>query len=211
VDTELGTLGTLDALRSLPLEHALRHTAVGVAACDRDGHLTLVTPVLQQILGRRFTPVPEEQYTIAFDMIDDRGLPLPIEQIPLVRARHGEVVRDELVLVRRPDGTIVHLRCNASPMEDDNADVTGAIVFVQDVTAEVAARQLATDERRLLLERVHHEIRTPLTTLLGYAEMLHESTAEMPYQVQFALEAIDRAGDRLRNLLAELGESVDDG
>jgi hypothetical protein len=40
--------------------------------------------------------------------------------------------------------------------------------------------------------------------------MLHESEAEMPYQVQFALEAIDRAGDRLRDLLAELGESVDD-
>jgi signal transduction histidine kinase len=106
---------------------------------------------------------------------------------------------------------VVHLRCNASPMEDDSADIAGAIVFVQDVTAEVAARQLATDERRLLLERVHHEIRTPLTTLLGYAEMLHESTAEMPYQVQFALEAIDRAGDRLRDLLAELGTESGSG
>lgn len=205
MDTDLGTL---DALRSLPLEHALRHTAVGVAACDRDGRLTLVTPVLQEILGRGFTPVTEDDYTITFDMIDDCGLPLPTERIPLVRARHGEVVRDELVVVRRPDGTEVHLRCNASPMEDDRGEVSGAIVFVQDVTAEVLNRQQASDERRLLLERVHHEIRTPLTTLLGYAELLRETDAELPYRVQIALDAIDRAGDRLRGLLAELGESV---
>ena len=204
-------LGTLDALRSLPLAHALRHTAVGVAACDRDGRLTLVTPVLQEILGRSFVPVTEDEYTITFDMIDDCGLPLPTERIPLVRARHGEVVRDELVVVRRPDGTVVHLRCNASPMEDDSAELSGALVFVQDVTAEVAHRQRASDERRLLLERVHHEIRTPLTTLLGHAEMLHEANAELlPYRVQIALQAIDRAGERLRALLAELGESVDD-
>jgi signal transduction histidine kinase len=201
-------LGTVDALRSLPLERALQHTAVGLAACDRDGRLTLLTPVLQEILGRGFLPVSEAEYSISFDLIDECGEPLPTERNPLVRARLGEIVRDELVRSRRPDGTLLHLRCNAAPIEDEWGGITGAIVFVQDVSAEFADRQRATDERRRLLERVHHEIRTPLTTLLGHAEMLLESDTVMSYRVQIALQAIDRSSGRLRALLSELDESV---
>lgn len=200
-------LGTIESLGSQPLERALQNTAVGLAACDSEGRLTLLTPVLQEIVGHGFEPVVEQDYTATFDLVDEVGEPLAVDRIPLVRARRGEHVRDELVTARRPDGVTVHLRCNAAPLEDEWGDITGAVVLVQDVTAELAAREQAADERRQILERVNHEIRTPLSTLLGHLELLEDAAVPLPPRVETSLRAIGRAGDRLRDLLAELDES----
>lgn len=199
----------LRIVESLPqaLERALQHTAVGLAACDAEGRLTLLTPVLQEILGHEFEPVDEQAYTATFDLVDDHGEPLAVERIPLVRARRGEFVRDELVTARRPDGVLVRLRCNAAPLEDEWGEITGAVVLCQDVTAELAARAQAADERRQILEKVNHEIRTPLSTLLGHLELLEDADARLPYRIEISLQAIGRAGDRLRDLLAELDDS----
>ena len=40
---------------------------------------------------------------------------------------------------RRADGALVHLKCNAVPLRDDEGADIGAIALVQDVTAETQA------------------------------------------------------------------------
>jgi len=67
---------------------------------------------------------------------------------------------------------------------------------------------LTAGDRRQMLERVNHEIRTPLTSLLGHVEMLEENSSDLPFRVEISLHAISRAGDRLRDLLARLDETV---
>jgi signal transduction histidine kinase len=64
------------------------------------------------------------------------------------------------------------------------------------------------EQRRQMLEQVQHEIRTPLTSLLGHLELLEEADVELPYRLEISLHAVSRAGERLRQLLAELDESV---
>lgn len=205
----MDSLGTMANLRELPWERALQYTDVGLAACDAEGRLTLLSPVLQRILGHDFEPFREELFAETFELSDLTGTqPLSVEQIPLVRARRGEFVRDELLTARRPDGRLVHLRCNAAPLEDELGHVSGAVVWVQDVTGEFEARHHADDVRRLLLERVHHEIRTPLASLLGHVELLEDADVELPYRIDLSVRAIKRAGDRLNDLLAELEETV---
>ena len=99
-------LGTVDGLRALPLERALQYTSVGMAACDAEGRLTVLSPVLQQILGHDFAPVTEDEYAGAGTLVDEHGRPLPLDALPLVRARRGEFVRDELLIARRADGRL---------------------------------------------------------------------------------------------------------
>lgn len=102
-------------------------------------------------------------------MTHDGRSPLPVEDIPLVRARHGEVVRDALVVARPPAGCLIYLCCNASPLTDTEGRITGAIVLLQDVTGERAALERQVDLRDRLLETINHHLRTPVTSLLGNA------------------------------------------
>ena len=147
------SLGTVDLIRTLPLERALQQAAVGLAACDAEGGLTYLSPVLQEILGHGFAPVTEDEYTRAFDLVDEHGEPLPVERIPLARARRrGEVVRDELLTSRRPDGELVLLQCSALPLGDERGGIAGAVVLVQDLSAsrpEIPLEAISKSSARL--------------------------------------------------------------
>ena len=115
-----GTLGSLDSLKGVPLHLALEYTGVGLVACDGSGMLTLISPTLQELFDMEYEPLSEPFYVERFHLFRADGeTALPTDEVPLVRARRGEFVRDALVTTRRSDGTLVHLKCNAVPLRDD--------------------------------------------------------------------------------------------
>jgi PAS domain S-box-containing protein len=205
-----GTLGSLDSLKGVPLHLALDNTGVGLIACDASGRLTLISPVLQELFDMEFEPVTEPRYVQRFHLLKDDGKTvLPLDEVPLVRARRGEFVRDALVTTCRADGSVVHLRCNAVPLRDDRGRDNGAIALVQDVTAETEAARHAEALRQRLLETINHEFRTPLAALLGHVELIHDQRdrlEELDPELARWLAAIERAGWRLRDLVEEVSE-----
>lgn len=52
-----------------------------------------------------------------------------------------------------------------------------------------------------LADTINHEFRTPLATLLGHLELMHDYADQLPEDVQLSLLAMSRAGDRLRELV----------
>lgn len=118
-------------------------------------------------------------------------------------------MKDALISSRTPSGSLIHLRCNASPLLDRDGQVSGAIVLVQDVTAEQAALTRQGDLRDRLLETVNHHLRTPVTNLLGYAEILEEEKQQLPAQCRRAVDAVLRASHELSSLLATVSDLVD--
>jgi PAS domain S-box-containing protein len=209
-----GTLGSLDSLKGVPLHLALDNTGVGLIACDAAGMLTLISPALQELLGAEYEPVSEPLYVQRFHLFRADGeTPLPLDEVPLVRARRGEFVRDAQVTTRRADGTVVHLRCNAVPLRDDAGRDNGAISLVQDVTAETEAARRAREIQRRLVETINHEFRTPLAALLGHVELIHDHRRrryDLDEDLANWLDAIERAGWRLRDLVEEVSGLVGD-
>lgn len=71
------------------------------------------------------------------------------------------------------------------------------------------------EARARLVATLDHEFRTPLAALLGNVELVHEHRDRIEAldpQLAKSLDAIERAGWRLRDLCAELVELVrDDG
>lgn len=61
----------------------------------------------------------------------------------------------------------------ASPVRDDGGLVAGAIVLLLDVTEQQQAEQV----RREFTANVSHELKTPLTSISGFAEMLQNGMA----------------------------------
>lgn len=207
-----GTLGSLDSLKGVPLHLALEYTGVGLVACDGSGMLTLISPALQELFDMEYEPLSEPFYVERFRLFRSDGeTTLPTDEMPLVQARRGEFVRDALVTTRRSDGTLVHLKCNAVPLRDDQGSDVGAIALVQDVTAETQAALRAEALQRRLIETINHEFRTPLAALLGHVELIHDHRdrrEDLDPELAGWLDAIERSGWRLRDLVKEVAELV---
>ena len=59
----------------------------------------------------------------------DGTTPAALEDLPLWKAvRRGETVDGQEMVLRKPSGDLVHVLCNAGPIRDKDANVTGGIV-----------------------------------------------------------------------------------
>jgi PAS domain S-box-containing protein len=205
-------LGSLDSLKGVPLHLALEYTGVGLVACDVAGKLTLISPPLQELFEMTYEPLSDPVYVDQIPLFRSDGeTELPHDEVPLVRARRGEFVRDVVFSTRRADGSLVHLKCNAVPLHDDDGTDAGAIALVQDVTAETDAALRAEAMRQRLVETINHEFRTPLAALLGHIELIHDHRDrrdDLDPELADWLDAIERSGWRLRDLLEDLAELV---
>lgn len=197
-------------LEQLESSTLLAQTGLLVAASDAAGRIALLSPGMQELFELPFEPVPEIEISARFRLFaEDGSTPLPTEDVPLVRARRGEVVRDALVVSRARVGSLLYLRCNASPLIGADGRLNGAIVMVQDVTGERAAQERQAELRERLLETINHHLRTPVTSLLGYAEMLDDQRAEFTPNAQRAVDAVLRAATSLGGLLETVSALVD--
>jgi len=205
-------LGSLDSLKGVPLHLALESTGVGLVACDMNGKLTLISPPLQELFATTYDPSAEPFFVDHIPLFRSDGeTELPHDEVPLVRARSGEFVRDAVLSTRRADGTLVHLKCNAVPLRDDEGADIGAIALVQDVTAETDAALRAEAMRKRLVATINHEFRTPLAALLGHVELIRDHRDrrdDLDPELAEWLDAIERSGWRLRDLLDEVAELV---
>ena len=121
-------------------------------------------------------------------MLDAEGaLPAPI--LPLVtRALAGEQADEELELSGRA------VRASARPLGDP-----GAIVVLYDVTRMRSLEAV----RREFLSNAAHELRTPITSISGYAETLLAGGVDAETSSEF-LQTIHRNASRIATLVNDL-------
>ncbi|MBA2539317.1 MAG: HAMP domain-containing protein, partial [Deltaproteobacteria bacterium] len=114
---------------------------------------------------------------------------LPSQLEPLVeRALAGEQGDDELELSAR------NVRCSARPLGDQ-----GAILVLYDVTRMRALEAV----RREFLSNAAHELRTPITSISGYAETLLGGPVDAETSKEF-LQTIHRNAGRIAGLVNDL-------
>ncbi len=122
-------------------------------------------------------------------LLDDRpALPSPLE--PLVaKALAGEQADAELVLFGR------EVRASARPLHEPG----GAILVLYDVTRMRALEAV----RREFLSNAAHELRTPVTSISGYAETLLGGGVDPETNKEF-LTTIHRNAQRIASLVSDL-------
>ena len=76
-----------------------------------------------------------------------------------------------------------------------------------DVTSLVAAAR--GELNRSLAETVNHNLRTPLTTILGHAELLIEQQDDFPQEATHSLQSLWRACQRLNDVVTSISEWID--
>ena len=109
--------------------------------------------------------------------------------------------------MKAPGQPVRHLRVNATPMVGLDGERQGAWAVMTDVTSLVAAARGELNQS--LAETVNHNLRTPLTTMLGHAELLLDQQADFPPEANRSLEAVWRAGQRLNEVVTWISEWID--
>jgi PAS domain S-box-containing protein len=150
------------------LQTVLDTAPVGIIFVEADTDRVLANAWATRVFGRPIVP-EEGRAQYAQYLLDPQGQPVPLEALPSSRALRGETAQTVDLLFVRPDGSRVPLREIAAPLYDARGRVTAAGVVVEDVTAQ---KQLER-ERTEWTSVITHDMRQPVTIVLGYAELLH--------------------------------------
>lgn len=124
------------------------------------------------------------------------------KEYPIFRALcKGEIITQETIRYKRGDGTVTYLSINAVPIKDQEGNITAAISTCQDIHERIIAEQ-HKDE---FLGIVSHELKTPVTSVKAYAQVLQKVFASKEdIDAVIQMEKIDNQITRLTKLITDL-------
>jgi PAS domain S-box-containing protein len=157
--------------------------ALGVAVYTTDAHgrITFFNQAAAELWGRR--PELGEEWCGSFKLFWSDGSPLEHGDCPMaISLKEGRAVRGFTAIAERPDGTRVDFQPFPTPLYDRDHRLIGAVNVLVDITE----RRRIEDELRSTAEAlaqsngvkdefvglISHELRTPVTTIYGNAQLL---------------------------------------
>jgi PAS domain S-box-containing protein len=128
----------LDALRDgANWTFVLDELPVPVYSTDADGAVTYWNRACAEFVGRE--PRRGERWCITWRLYSPTGEPLPHDECPMARSiRERREIRNEVIIVERPDGQRIACRPYPTPYFDADGRLDGAVNLLIDVTHEEA-------------------------------------------------------------------------
>lgn len=175
----------------------------GLIAVDRAGNIMLANQAAVRLLGRsRGELIDRDVFTI-FALEEEDGRQLASKEHPIQQALRSSptttitTAAGQPLYCRRPDGTRFPIAITAAPIEIRGEKI-GAVIIFRDITEE----QRLDRSRKEFISIASHQLRTPLTTIAWYVELLAER-AENEKQAKY-LQQLDRSTATLIRLVNDL-------
>jgi PAS domain S-box-containing protein len=157
------------------------------------------------VIGQPIDEVLEARYSCASQA----------EGLKVLTGRYLDEMQAQVETVHYVAGEQRHFDLRISPLTRRQGDVGGRLVVLHDITerkrAEEAlslARDQALEASRLkseLLANVSHDLRTPLTAILGYADMLHSAVhGPLSDEQRRMIERVMANARQLSSLISDL-------
>lgn len=208
----------------LPYRRLLKTSGAGMLGCDSQGRIKLVNAWVEDLIGFTAAEIVGQHVTELM-VPEDR----PLVTHMLQRRRQGKFDIYE-ARVRTKDDGYLWVLITANPAMDDEGRGVGTLAMLTDITdqkrveADLREHAQALEEANAMLKELHekaaaasrvkseflanvtHEIRTPLTAILGYAETLlieGDISKAPPGRVQ-AIQVIMRNGRYLLRIVNDI-------
>jgi two-component system, NtrC family, sensor histidine kinase KinB len=188
--------------RVAQLDATIASVADALIVLDPAGRITYTSPVAREMLGfteEQMAMTPIERWRPLRPLRAD-GTALPVEEYPAVRALRGEQVRDVTVALHLPPGRTVWTSNAAAPIVGADGSSVGAVITIKDITAQREMERA----RESYLHIVTHDLRQPLTPLLGMAQLLQYQLTEA------GLKRAATTAGRIATSAARMNQMVDE-
>ncbi len=167
------------------IETILLHMTDGIIVFNTKGNITLINPAATRML--RILPEDEN-----FEMIFEKhNVDVNLEKIMYLEKLTMYEKR-----VRIGD---THVNLLFESFKDENEKLAGVLVLIQDITEHVKLDEM----RKEFVADVSHELKTPITSIMGYADTLLEGEYDTEIKNKF-LNVIATEARRMAKLVSDL-------
>ncbi|GAC1322392.1 MAG: hypothetical protein NVSMB22_09090 [Chloroflexota bacterium] len=185
-------------------EAILGQMAEGLALADADGRVIFRNAAAIRMSAAAPLGMAVEEYAGPFHVATIDGHPYPPDQMPLARAVRGETVIDTTWRISRGDGVDVVFQGSAAPVLAEDGSMLGAVATFRDVTSQFELER----EKDNFLSAAAHDLKTPLASIKGLAQILSRRAArsgaiDLPSLID-GLKQIDTTATRMASLVTEL-------
>ena len=161
------------------------HMTDGIIAFDRDGKIILINPAAKKLMNI----LPE--HTTFEDIFGKLHLNINLEKI--IYLENWTNTEERFQIEDRFVNTYF------APFKKENDRTVGVIVVIQDITEHVKLDNM----RKEFIADVSHELKTPITSIMGYADTLLEEEYDKETQSKF-LNVIASEARRMAKLVTDL-------
>ncbi|MEW5993482.1 MAG: ATP-binding protein [Candidatus Zixiibacteriota bacterium] len=172
------------------LNSILDSVSAGVIAVDRHGCITHFNPAASAVLGIPIIRALRQKYE---DVIPAGE---PLEATAWHATRTGQVAASVEKQIDLPSGIVRHLSVSTAIVKDSRGRPTGAVEVFQDLTKiQSMEREIARLNTLAALGEmaatVAHQVRNPLSGIIGFASMLEQELDEQDARRKLAAKIID--------------------
>ena len=185
---------TIDAVSTekSKLESVLANMVSGVIFLGQDGRVDLVNPAAGQILGIKPIISGGRKHV---GIIRNYQL----SQLIATALERGKVVKEEILILVPHERNV---QVNITPITGREDFNLGAVVVLHDITDFRKLERVRKD----FVANVSHELKTPVTSLKGYAETLLDGALEDPRVASEFVKIMLTESERLSILINDLLE-----
>ena len=174
------------------MERIFNTSAAAIVVTNAEGVIVEANERAEEVLGLSMSALKGRAHNSPEWHIErPTGGPFSEEELPFNRVKStGAPIYDAQHAIQWPDGTRRIVSINGAPLRDEEGTFTGAVFTVIDITDQMEAQQELRRAKReaeaavrlktAMLANMSHEVRTPLTSIMGFAEILTEETSGTP-------------------------------
>ena len=167
------------------IETILLHMTDGIVAFNRQGEIILINPAAKKLLS-----VKPEDITFE-DIFNKFKMDINMEKIIYLENWTSTEQRIQV--------EDIYINVFFAPFKNENDIPDGVIAVVQDITEHVKLDEM----RKEFVADVSHELKTPITSIMGYADTLLEAEYDKQTQEKF-LNVIATEARRMARLVTDL-------
>jgi len=185
--------------REIALQAVLDTVQAGIALIDPQGVVLTSNATAQRIVQMSGVAPNGRAQTAPLVFRSDRKTPVPADQQIAARAMRGDHLADELFWIG-PSSDQIAVIASTRTVAKSSGESYGTVLAVHEVTQLMESIKVRED----FLASVSHEMKTPLTSIIGYLEVIEDGIDVDAPGMADALRIVQRNVERLFAVIADL-------